>query len=361
MNTKNLIFSKDLMQWYSDRLLNWFYQAKRSLPFRENKNPYCIWISEIMAQQTQIDTLLPYYQRFIRAFPDVAALAAAPLETVLKYWEGLGYYSRARNLHRAAQIIMETHHGQFPSSYKELITLPGIGPYTGGAIASIAFNEKVPAVDGNVLRVISRFHDYHGDIAENTTKKAIAEWVTSALPDRPGDFNEALMELGALICSPSSPKCMLCPVQERCQALHHGTIDQLPVKTKKIRQKRLTMEVGIVSCQSELFFIRRPKTGLLASLWGFPIIEKDRDQPDGSTILQLLQKRFPGLQEGTFIGRGKHVFSHIIWEMEVYHFHLLPERVSEAHPLSDTECFISLDHLEAIALPVAFSKLLSLL
>ena len=362
MTKENLNFHKETARAFAEKLLQWFYKSKRALPFRETKEPYKIWISEIMAQQTQIDTLIPYYHRFIEAFPDVTALAKASEDKVLKLWEGLGYYSRAKNLHKAAKIICEDFGGVFPDHYDALVKLPGIGPYTGGAIASIAFKEKVPAIDGNVLRVISRFNNYSGDIADAKVKKAITDWVAQALPDTPGDFNEGLMELGALICTPTSPKCMICPEQDICEAFNQGTADQLPVKSKKQRQKKLEMEGGIVDMGGALYLVKRPDKGLLSGLWSFPIIEEKKDHP-GEAIRQSLKKSFPGLPEGKIIGNSKHVFSHIIWNMTVYYFEIDPVTAAEApEKYGDTEAgFKNREQLSAVALPTAFSKLLELI
>ncbi|MEG0310610.1 MAG: A/G-specific adenine glycosylase [Eubacterium sp.] len=346
---------------FSENLLTWFHKAKRNLPFRETKNPYCIWISEIMAQQTQIDTLIPYYHRFTATFPTVQALANAPEESVLKLWEGLGYYSRAKNLHKASKIICSDYGGIFPDHYTELIKLPGIGPYTGGAIASIAYQEKVPAIDGNVLRVIARFNNDHSDIAEPKVKASITHFVTAILPDSPGDFNEALMELGALICTPKNPKCLLCPVNTLCKAYESGTCNDLPVKSKKIKQKKLDMEVAIIEQDRNLYLIKRPPKGLLANLWSFPITEAGKIP--GEALTQSLSTTFPNLPKGHIIGTGKHVFSHIIWNMTVYSFVLDTTYFCEAsaHYGESQAAFKSRDEMNAVALPVAFSKLLKLL
>lgn len=361
--TKNILnFHKETARIFATNLLQWFYKSKRALPFRETKDPYNIWISEIMAQQTQIDTLIPYYHRFIEAFPDVTALAKAPEDKVLKLWEGLGYYSRAKNLHKAAKLIHEEYHGNFPDHYDALIKLPGIGPYTGGAIASIAFKEKVPAIDGNVLRVISRFNNYSGDIADTKVKNAITDWVAQAIPDTPGDFNEGLMELGALVCTPTSPKCMICPEQNICEAFREGTANQLPVKSKKQRQKKLEMEVGIVDMGGALYLVKRPDKGLLSGLWSFPIIEEEKARP-GNAIRQALKTIFTDLPEGKIIGNSKHVFSHIIWNMTVYYFEIDPAMAAEApEKYGDTQAaFKDREQLAAVALPTAFSQLLVLL
>ena len=209
-------------------LLGWFKESKRDLPFRQTKDPYFIWVSEIMAQQTQIDTLIPFYQRFIDKFPTIFCLALASEDEVIKAWEGLGYYSRARNLHQAARIIVSDYDGFMPETLAELIKLPGIGPYTGAAIASIAFNQKVSAVDGNVLRVISRYANSFADIGEAKTRKRMTTWLDSILPEAAGDFNEALMELGALICTPQSPQCQICPISSGCQSHAAGTTGVVP-------------------------------------------------------------------------------------------------------------------------------------
>ena len=236
-------------------LLTWFAENKRNLPFRHadeqgRKDPYAIWISEIMAQQTQIDTLLPYYERFIQQFPDVAALAAAEEDAVLKTWEGLGYYSRARNLRKAAQTIQSNFNGRFPAAYADILSLPGIGPYTAGAIASNAFGLPVAAVDGNVMRVITRLADWSIDIAGSDAKKKIGAVVTDLMPEEsPGDFNEALMELGALVCTPNAPACLLCPWRDHCRALAAGRTESLPVKTKRVRHRILNGAVGLVTAR----------------------------------------------------------------------------------------------------------------
>lgn len=348
-------------------LLKWFEKSQRKLPFRQTKDPYYIWISEIMAQQTQIDTLIPYYNRFIDQFPTVFSLALATADEVIKAWEGLGYYSRARNLHQAARIIVADYDGLMPDNFAELIKLPGIGPYTGGAIASIAFNQRVSAVDGNVLRVISRYCNSFDDIGEAKTKKRMIHWIESIVPEAAGDFNEALMELGALICTPQSPKCLLCPIRSGCQSDAAGTTGQLPVKAKKQKQTTQKMEVGIVKQNGRLFFVRRPDAGLLSGMWSFPIIETTIG--NGQSIKKKLGEYFPELNEPVFIGTSRHVFSHVIWEMSIYGF-FLDDRVGKtaANPYrasdpgeAQSDCktvFKALSQIDDLALPIAFSKLL---
>jgi A/G-specific adenine glycosylase len=359
--------NQQLIEILQTDLLKWFEKAQRNLPFRQTKNPYFIWISEIMAQQTQIDTLIPFYNRFIANFPTVFSLALASEDEVIKAWEGLGYYSRARNLHRAARIIVADYDGLMPDNFAELIKLPGIGPYTGGAIASIAFNEPVSAVDGNVLRVISRYCNSFDDIGAAKTKKRMTDWIESILPEAAGDFNEALMELGALICTPQSPKCLLCPIRSGCQSDAAGTTEQLPIKAKKQKQTTKKMEVGIVKQNGCLCFVRRPDAGLLSGMWSFPIAEATAG--NGQDIKKKLGENFSELNEPVFLGTSRHVFSHIIWKMSIYGFNLddtVGETASNPYLVSDqresrSDCqtvFKALSQVDELALPVAFSKLL---
>ena len=368
LNTDN---NRHLINILQLDLLNWFKTAKRDLPFRQTKDPYSIWISEIMAQQTQIDTLIPYYNRFIDRFPDVISLAEASEDDVIKVWEGLGYYSRARNLHQAAKMIVADNNGVFPNRFDQLIKLPGIGPYTGGAIASIAFNEKVSAVDGNVLRVISRYCNSFDDIGAAKTKKSMTQWIESILPAAAGDFNEALMELGALVCTPQSPKCLLCPIRCGCQSFSAGTTDQIPIKKKKQKQITKKMEVGIVKQNGGLFFIRRPESGLLSGMWSFPIAETAAG--NGNDIKKKLGDYFPALSDPVFIGESRHVFSHVIWEMTLYGFSpaaMVGETAAipyaqHAADVSEDQTgrtqFKPLSAVDDLALPIAFSKLLTLI
>lgn len=361
LTTTKLTYDLIFAETFSDELISWFQTNARKLSFRETKDPYKIWISEIMAQQTQIDTLLPYYERFVARFPTPTALAGASEDEVLKLWEGLGYYSRARNLHKAAKIIAADYAGAMPRTYTQLIKLPGIGPYTAGAIASIAFGEKVPAVDGNVLRVVARVNNYGGDIAAAQTKKEVTVWLTEVMPEAAGDFNEGLMELGALVCTPTNPRCLLCPVQNICAAFRAGTTDELPVKTKKAKQKTIQLEVGLVYRGDSLLLVKRAAKGLLARLWGFPSVEAESDAP-GEAIRRASAANFPDVGRPEFVGEARHVFTHIIWEMKVYRFDLDEAIVAEElAPYGDEEgIFVSPNQLADYTLPVAFSKLLTL-
>jgi len=253
------------------KLLGWFAKHKRLLPWRLHGNPYRIFVVEVMLQQTQIKTVIPYYERWLRAFPNVKALAEAPLDQVLKLWEGLGYYSRARNLHQAAQTIVEKFGGKIPSDLESLQSLPGIGRYTAGAIASIAFQKPVPLVDGNVARVLSRVLNLKKDITKPETQKLlynVAETLVSR--EEPGNFNQALMELGSLVCIPDVPKCSICPVQTLCLAYKEGDPSKLPIKSKGVRVKEIDMVVGILTKNGKILVRRRPERGIWGGLWEIP-------------------------------------------------------------------------------------------
>lgn len=303
----------------SGLLLQWYDQNKRDLPWRKNKNPYHIWLSEIMLQQTKVEAVKGYYARFLGLFPDVFSLAASSTEEVLKAWEGLGYYSRARNLHKAAIQIVHQYNGIFPSSYDSLLSLPGIGPYTAGAIASIAFDISVPAIDGNVYRVISRFKGIREDVRTPSVQKSIRQEVTALLcSQRPGDFNQALMELGATLCTPSSPKCELCPWQGQCNAYAEGDMELLPVHGKKKPQKMIPVAVNLVTYNRKILLLKRNQN-LLKDLYVFYLLENETDPKACQLLLQEENLRSSFV---TKLGEGRHVFTHRIWDMQYFHFSL---------------------------------------
>lgn len=253
------------MNWTAT-LLDWYDKHKRSLPWRETKDPYLIWLSEIMLQQTRVEQGMPYYQRFTERFPTVVALANASEEEVLKYWEGLGYYSRARNLHKAAKILAASP--AFPQNFSEWLELPGVGRYTAGAVASIAYEERVPAVDGNVYRVISRMFEISDDISKPPTLKLFETLLFKEMPvERPGDFNQALMELGATVCSPKQPNCEECPLAAWCKAKTSGNWSFLPVKSGKVKSKQLHLAYIRIEHQGKQLWRKRPEGGIWAGLW----------------------------------------------------------------------------------------------
>ena len=334
----------------TEPLLAWFDGQKRDLPFRKNRTPYRVWLAEIMGQQTQIDTFVPYYERFLAAFPNVETLASADEADVLNLWKGLGYYSRARSLHKAAKIIVNEMAGEFPDTYDTIIKLPGVGPYTAAAIASIAFGEAVPAVDGNVTRVVTRLTDDPIDIAENRAKTVIADKLRLVIPaDRPGDFNEALMDFGATLCVPKQPVCLLCPLRVNCAAFFHGTVGERPIKSKRTRSVPVSAAVAIIiDDNGRVFLERRPDKGLLAGLWGFPIVENTDDE---KALRAMLQTRFQSIAPGEAIGNAVHVFTHKTWQMTVYRYRTDISAV-------DGGVFAPLESISGYALPVAFSKVL---
>jgi A/G-specific adenine glycosylase len=248
-------------------LLRWFDRSRRDLPWRRTQDPYAIWISEVMLQQTQVATVIPYFEKFLAAFPTVAALAEASQDDVLSKWSGLGYYSRARNLHRAAKEVVEKHGGVLPSTVDALLTLPGFGRYTAGAVASIAFGVRAPLVDGNVSRVLTRVYA----IDDAKPEKRIWALAESLVPaERPGDHNQALMELGATVCTPANPTCLLCPLRDECQALAQGRVDALPPPRVRAARKELKLAVAVCRQADKLLAMRRSDGGLFGGLWELP-------------------------------------------------------------------------------------------
>jgi A/G-specific adenine glycosylase len=252
-------------------LLRWYRRHHRKLPWRATRNPYRIWVSEIMLQQTRVETVRPYYTRWLQAFPTIQALARASDDRVLKLWEGLGYYSRARNLHRAAQVVVRDRGGQLPHTADDLGTLTGIGRYTAGAIASIAFGERVPLVDGNVARVFARVFAIRANVKSPRTLQSLWQLAEYLLPDTdPGDFNQALMELGALVCTPANPQCDVCPMRRVCAARARGLVELLPNRGEKPKAVHLVAKVAFVKRRNRILLRRRPKKGLLANFWELP-------------------------------------------------------------------------------------------
>lgn len=289
-------------------LLAWFSEHARTMPWRDDPTPYHVWISEIMLQQTRVSAVIPYYQRFLTALPTLSDLAACDDEKLMKLWEGLGYYSRARNLKKAAIKIVEEFDGVFPSDYGEIRSLPGIGDYTAGAISSIAFGKPEPAVDGNVLRVWSRITGDFSDIMAEQTRKTCRELLRTSMPEgRTSEYTQALMELGATVCLPNgAPLCDQCPVSCCCVAKKHDLIDRLPVKTKAKPRRIEHRTVYFFFYDGKVALRRRPKKGLLSGLWEFPNERTDFD---------LSSWDISGREEPSF-GSGKHVFSHIEWHMD---------------------------------------------
>ncbi len=297
-------------------LLHWFDANRRDLPWREVKprNPYHVWVSEIMLQQTRTETVKGYFCRWIEQFPSLEALAQASEEQVLRAWQGLGYYSRARNLHKAARQVMMEYGGEMPQDARSLQRLPGIGAYTAGAIASMAFGQQVPAVDGNLLRVLARFYGVDQDIASTAGKKTLTGLAEAIIPEmRPGDFNEAMMDLGADVCSPKNPRCDQCPLKGQCRAFREKRTDQLPVKRSRAAQKEFAAACGLVARTGKFLLHKRPAKGMLASMWEFPMVLEKTKTEARQGLEELLQAG-----AGETVWEHKHVFTHQIWYMEAY-------------------------------------------
>ncbi|AZN39906.1 A/G-specific adenine glycosylase [Paenibacillus albus] len=351
-------------RYFSRELLSWYLEIRRDLPWRQNRDPYRVWVSEIMLQQTRVDTVIPFYERFMEKFPTAAALAEAPEAEVLKSWEGLGYYSRARNLQAGAREVVSLHGGVVPDDKEAVASLRGVGPYTTGAIMSIAFNRPEPAVDGNVMRVLSRYFCLEEDIAKPATRVGIEKLAASLIPEgSAGDFNQALMELGALVCTPKSPGCLTCPVLQHCEGRMAGKEHILPIKTKAKPPRPETRLAAIITGSGEhagrILVRQRPESGLLAQMWELPhVLFAPGGDSTGSTAAKRrgrgaaakaaaaaaaetaagaapsaleqharqaeYMSRALSAEEGLLVrptswwGEMEHVFSHIIWDVQVF-------------------------------------------
>ncbi|WP_405106756.1 A/G-specific adenine glycosylase [Paenibacillus sp. FSL K6-1217] len=332
---KHIEAQQEAKLFFSRFLLEWYHLQKRDLPWRRHRNPYYIWISEIMLQQTRVDTVIPYFNRFIEQFPTVEALADAPEEEVLKCWEGLGYYSRARNLQHAAKQVKELYGGQVPDDRDAVFGLKGVGPYTAGAILSIAFNRPEPAVDGNVMRVLSRYFLIEDDIAKGPTRVKMEKLAAELIPEgEAGSFNQALMELGALICTPKSPRCLPCPVMEHCAARLAGCEASLPVKTKAKPPRPEERLAALVEGRGEhagrVLIRQRPASGLLARMWELPHWPAPPAEAGGARGALLpeaaaLDRLRRSMSQAGIHARpeehwmaAEHTFSHIVWTLQVY-------------------------------------------
>ena len=294
-------------------LLPWYDRNKRDLPWRQDREPYHVWLSEIMLQQTRVEAVKGYYARFLSALPTIEALAACEDDALHKLWEGLGYYSRVRNLKKAAQVVMETYGGEFPGEYEKVLALPGIGEYTAGAICSICFSRPTPAVDGNVLRVISRVTDDPTPIDLPAQKKQVQKMLAQVYPPQAGEFTQALMELGATVCGPNrKPQCEVCPCKDFCLGYMRGSAESLPVKSPKKGRREEEVTVFILRCDGRYALQKRPSRGLLAGLWQFPNVPEKLDAPQA-----IAQAEGWGLRPKEILRKveKKHIFTHIQWNM----------------------------------------------
>ncbi len=334
-------------------LLDWFRYNARILPWREEPKPYYVWISEIMLQQTRVEAVKGYFDGFITALPDIRSLAEAEEEKLLKLWEGLGYYSRVRNLQKTAKILLKDYQGELPSDYNELRKLPGIGAYTAGAIASIAYQRPAAAVDGNVLRVMMRITAGYDDITREKTKQNLARIIEDIMPqDQPGDFNQSLMELGATICLPNGkPLCEQCPVMHLCKAFHQGLIQSIPVKSQKKERRRENRTVLLIEYGKKTAIHKRMDKGLLTGLWEYPNLEGHYDRDEMMAITDAWGLNCASIE---YIGVAKHIFTHIEWHMIGYHMILTEDPTDYSQ--SNQIIFADSDQIrEFYSIPNAFS------
>ena len=331
----------------TEPLLAWYDLNGRTLPWRSVVTPYRTWVSEIMLQQTRVGAVIPYFERFMEELPDVSALAAVSEERLLKLWEGLGYYSRARNLQRAAKIVVSDFGGALPQSYHALLSLPGIGEYTAAAIASINFSEPVAAVDGNLLRVAARVSGCGEDIMDARVRRLFRQRLDAAIDaDRPGAYNQAMMDLGATVCLPNgAPRCDICPARTVCEAYKNGLTEVLPVRAKKKARRVEERTVLLLFQDGKIALRKRPDSGLLAGLWEYPNLPESLDE--AGALLALAQL---GLSAESIApaGGARHIFTHIEWDMKGY--------FAEVSGENDDLIWADASAFDALALPTAFKK-----
>ncbi|MGN0658691.1 MAG: A/G-specific adenine glycosylase [Emergencia sp.] len=310
--------AKNIDSTFTETLTGWYRENRRDLPWRQDRDPYHVWVSEIMLQQTRVEAVRDYYKRFMDALPEIADLAAADEEVLLKLWQGLGYYNRVRNMHKAAVCIMEEHGGAFPQDYAEIRELPGIGDYTAGAIASICFDQRTAAVDGNVLRVITRLTEDESDTRSAAVKKRITAYLSQLYPQTDcGDFTQGLIELGALVCVPAGqPKCGICPVQSWCGACESGRTADFPVKIEKKARRRVEKTVFFLQKGDMVAVRRRPAEGLLGGLYEFPNVDIPLDASGAVAQAESWGCRPRNLLRSS---SHKHIFTHVEWDMTGYY------------------------------------------
>jgi A/G-specific adenine glycosylase len=351
------------------QLLTWWDAGHADLPWRQTADPYAIWVAEIMLQQTQITTVIPYYERWLARFPTVADLAAAPLGEVLKAWEGLGYYSRARHLHAAAQRVVADYGGQLPQTADELMALKGIGRYTAGAIASIAFDRPAPVLDGNVIRVLTRLFDLDMDVTQTATKKQLWQLATDLVPDeRPGEYNQALMELGQTICRSGEPLCLICPLRADCLARQRGTQLERPVRPPRKRTPHYDVAAAVIWHRadrpqqpgSRFLIAQRPLDGLLGGLWEFP----GGKQEPGETLPQTLRREIMeelgmAIEIGRFLTQVQHAYTH--FRITLHAFHARHLNGQPQHLEVKDHAWVRLPDLESYPFAVTDQKIIAAL
>lgn len=353
--------NKHQIRNFRKQLLEWYRQNRRDLPWRQSRDPYRIWVSEVMLQQTRVETVVPYFLRFLQQFPDLHSLARSELEQVLKAWEGLGYYARARNLHRAAAVVAAEHGGVVPQDPELFGKLPGVGAYIRAAVASIAFDRPLPAVDGNVKRVLARLMCIDAPVNRSSSHRSFAA-VAELLLDRrrPGSFNQAMMELGALICTAARPACPRCPVRTVCSAFGREVVDAYPVRLPTEPVPEYSIAVGVVCRGNRLLITRRKNEGLLGGLWEFPGGKiRPREDPEAACVREIKEEVNLRVEVTGHLARIKHAYTHFKIVMDVFRCRYLSGRVKLGGP-SDYR-WISIDELDRFAFPKANHKFFPLL
>lgn len=334
-------------------LLEWFSANQRDLPWRHTYDPYQVWISEIMLQQTQVKTVLPYFERWMKALPTVESVAKADEQTILKLWEGLGYYSRARNLQKAARVIVEKHRGVFPSDDGAIRELPGIGPYTAGAIASIAFNQERPILDGNVIRVLTRLANDTRNTREAPMQKRLWQWAEEMVPKgHAREFNQGLMELGALVCTPKNPRCGECPLKGECQAYAAGTQEALPNRGKREKSVPITVAIAILQKSNKIFIQRRHAKGLMGGLWEFPGGKVEAGETPEEALHREIQEELSiGIKKIEPFMRLKHAYTK--YQVDLHCFKAEPKTKNIQLGAAQEYQWIALKDLSKLPFPAA--------
>jgi A/G-specific adenine glycosylase len=343
------------------RLIEWFKVNARDLPWRTRRTPYRVWLSEMMLQQTQVDTVVPYFKRFVSRFPTVKALADAPLDDVLKLWEGLGYYARARNLHHAAQIVSRELRGRFPATVEGLMRLPGVGRYSAGAIASLAFGVDAPVLDGNVARVLCRLFAIRRDPREPQMRDELWSLAESLLPEgRAGPFNEALMELGATVCTPRAPHCEVCPVTASCAARRRGLQNRLPVKRKRRATPHYDVTAAVIRRNGRVLIAQRPAQGMLGGLWEFPGGKRE----PGETLIECLKREIHEelrlvIEVGQPVAVVKHAYTHFRITLHAFACRVVSGRAKAAGVAAFK--WVRMSELDRYAFPVTDRRIIQAL
>jgi len=346
------------------KLIDWYRKNKRDLPWRKSMDPYAIWISEAMLQQTQVATVIPYFHRFLRQFPDIHSLAGADQESVLKAWEGMGYYARARNLHRAAMEIVDHHQGKIPSSFTQLKKLPGVGDYIAAAVASIAFQKPCPVVDGNVKRVLSRFFLIDTPVNDASAHKVYYQHAVRFLDihskDHQGIFNQAIMELGALICRPRNADCIHCPVASFCRAYTQNLIQQFPMRHTKRKPPEYQVSAAVLRKNGKILITRRKPEGHLGGLWEFPGGKvRENETPEQACVREIKEEVNLDISVDSFLARIKHAYTHFKIKMDIFNCTYVSGDLKLNGPVDYR--WVSADELKQFPFPGADRKFMHLL